>query len=86
MIKWKGIRPPGATPPSHGDGDGGDRSSPDDVQQLLREWRQQVIRQKAAANQRRLLTSAVHPSSLDEIKAVTRIGRLRLLRKAGRTK
>jgi hypothetical protein len=66
--------------------DGEKRSLPDDVQQLLTEWKRQILKERVAAKQRRLLTSSVHPSSLDEITVVTRIGRIRLLRKFGRTK
>ena len=48
----------------------------------------QIIKEKVAAKQRRLVSAAspVCPTSLDEITVVTRIGRLRLLRKLGRTK
>lgn len=68
---------------------GGNRAAPDDVQRLLVEqWRRAIIKEKVAAKQRRLVSAAspVCPSSLDEITIVTRIGRLRLLRKLGGTK
>lgn len=68
---------------------GGKRSAPDDVQRLLVEqWKRQIVEERFAAKQRRLLNAAspVHPSSLDEIRIVSRIGRLRLLWKFGRTK
>ena len=61
----------------------------DDVQRLLVEqWRRSIIKEKVAAKQRRLVSAAspVGPTSLDEITVVTRIGRLRLLRKLGGTK
>lgn len=59
----------------------------DDVQRLLLEWKRQIRKEKVATKQHRLLnaSTAVHPASLDELTAVTRIGRLRLLRKLGRT-
>ena len=67
----------------------GKRTAPDDVQRLLVEqWRRAIIKEKVAAKQRRLVSAVLPgcPSSLDEITVVTRIGRLRLLRKLGRTK
>jgi len=67
----------------------GKRTAPDDVQRLLVEqWRRSIIKEKVAAKQRRLVSAAspVCPTSLDEITVVTRIGRLRLLRKLGGTK
>ena len=67
----------------------GKRTAPDDVQRLLVEqWRRAIIKEKVAAKQRRLVSAAspVCHSSLDEITVVTRIGRLRLLRKLGGTK
>ena len=67
----------------------GDRAAPDDVQRLLVEqWKRAIIKQKVAAKQRRLVSadSPVRRSSLDEITIVTRIGRLRLLRKLAGTK
>ena len=72
-----------------GAGGAGKRTAPDDVQRLLVEqWRRAIIKEKVAAKQRRLSSAAspVGPTSLDEITVVTRIGRLRLLRKLGRTK
>jgi hypothetical protein len=66
----------------------GRRSSPDDVQRLLVEqWRRQIVEERSAPRQRPLLNtvSPVHPS-LDEIRIVSRIGRLRLLWKFGRVK
>jgi hypothetical protein len=63
--------------------------APDDVQQLLVEqWRWAIINENVAAKRRRLASaiSQVRPSSLEEITVVTRVGRLRLLRKLGRTK
>ena len=85
MIKGKRGGPPVAVTSERGDA--GKHSAADDVQRLLVEqWRRQVVREKVAAKQRRLLASPVHPSSLDEITIVTRIGRLRLLRKLCRTK
>jgi hypothetical protein len=70
-------------------GGGGNRTALDDVQRLLVEqWRRAIIKERVAAKQRRLVSvaSPVCPSSLDEITVVTRIGRLRLLRKLGGTK
>jgi len=67
---------------------GGKRSVPDDVQRLLVEqWKRSIIKKKAAAKQRRLVSAAspVDPSSLDEITVVMRIGRLLSMRKLGRT-
>jgi len=67
----------------------GKRTAPDDVQRLLVEqWRRSIIKEKVAAKQRRLVSAAspVCPTSLDEITVVTRIGRLRVLRKLGGTK
>ena len=72
-----------------GAGGAGTRTAPNDVQRLLVEqWRRAIIKEKVAAKQRRLVSaaSAVCPASLDEITVVTRIGRLRLLRKLGGTK
>jgi len=72
-----------------GAGGVGKRTAPDDVQRLLVEqWRRAIIKEKVAAKQRRLVSAAspVCHSSLDEITVVTRIGRLRLLRKLGGTK
>jgi len=68
---------------------GGECAATDDVQRLLVEqWKRAIIKEKVAAKQRRLVRAAslVNPSSLDEITVVTRIGRLRLLRKLGGTK
>ena len=65
-------------------------SARDDIQRLLVEqWKRQIIKEKRFdAKQRRLLNkeSPIHPASLDEIKIVSRIGRLRLLWKLGRAK
>ena len=72
-----------------GAGGAGKRTAPDDVQRLLVEqWRRSIIKEKVAAKQRRLVSAAspVCRTSLDEITVVTRIGRLRLLRKPGGTK
>jgi len=63
-----------------------DRSSPEDVRHLLDEWRRQIVREKAAVKQRRLLASSVQSASQHEIVVVTRIGRLRLQRKLGQQK
>ena len=67
-----------------------ERSAQDDIQQLLVEqWKRQIIKEKMFdAEKRRLLNkpSPIHPASLDEIKVVSRIGRLRLLWKLGRAK
>jgi hypothetical protein len=82
MMKRKRSRPPGGIAVGHGER----HSSADDAARLLLEWRRQIAREKTAARQRRLLTSSVHPSSLDPITAVTHIGRLRLLRKWARGK
>ena len=84
MIKRKRGGPPVAV--TSGRASDVKRSLPDDVQQLLTEWKRQILKERVVAKQRRLLTPSVHPSSLDEITVVTRIGRLRLLRKIGRTK
>ena len=67
---------------------GGKYSTLDDVQRLLVEqWRRSTIKGKLAAKQRRLVSAAsVDRSSPDEITVVTRIGRLRLLWRLGRTK
>ena len=67
---------------------GENRTAPDDVQRLFEQWRRATIKQKVAFKQRRLANtgSPVCPSSLDEIAVVTRIGRLRLLRKLGGAK
>jgi hypothetical protein len=69
-------------------GGAGKRTSPDDVQRLLLEqWRRASIKEKVAAKRRFVsAASPVCPSSLDELTVVTRIGRLRLLRKLGWTK
>ena len=83
MIKRKRGGPPGAVTDRVDVGKG---SLPDDVQQLLTEWKRQILKERVVAKQRRLLTSSVHPSSLDEITVVTRIGRIRLLGSFGRTK
>jgi hypothetical protein len=67
-----------------------EHSARDDIQRLLVEqWKRQIIKEKLfAAKHRRLLNkeSPIHPASLDEIKIVSRIGRLRLLWKLGRAK
>ena len=74
----RGTPPAGVTP----DGvDGETRSAPGEVRLLLEQWRRQIVDEKFAAKQRRLLKSEFHPASLDEIRVVTRIGRVRLLRK-----
>jgi hypothetical protein len=68
---------------------GGKRPALDDGQRLLVEqWKRSIVNEKVAAKQRRIpqAASPVHPSSLEEIKAVTRIGPLRLLRRHGRSK
>jgi hypothetical protein len=84
MIKRSRSGPPQRATSGHDDA--GKRSSPDDVRQLLGEWRRQIVREKAAAKKRRLLSSELHPALLDEITVVTRIGRLRLPRKPARGK
>jgi hypothetical protein len=55
---------------------------------LVEQWRWAIINENVAAKRRRLASaiSQVCPSSLDEITVVTRVGRLRLLRKLGGTK
>lgn len=62
--------------------------TPEDVVELLSEWKRRVLSENIAAKHRRLLDAAapVHPSSLDEITVVTRIGRIRLPRKITRSK
>jgi hypothetical protein len=88
MIKRKrgGIPAIVTSDPVHG----GKRSGQGDVQQLLVEqWKRQIIAEKLfIAKQRHLLRreSAVHRAWLDEIKIVSRIGRLRLQWKLGRAK
>jgi hypothetical protein len=70
-------------------GGAGKRPAIDDGQRLLVEhWKRSIINEKVAAKQRRTPNpeSPVHPSSLEEITAVTRIGPLGLLRKLGRQK
>ena len=70
-------------------GGGGKRPALDEGQRLLVEqWKRSIINEKVAAKQRRIPHSVppVHPSSLEEITAVTRIGPLRLLRKLRRSK
>ena len=85
MIRWmRGGTRVGTT----AGGGGGDRTTPDDVQRLLIEqWRRAIIKEKVAPKQCRLVSAAtpVCPSSLDEITVVTRIGRLRLLRRLSGT-
>ena len=81
MKRRRGAPPGGAT---SGHGDGGKRPSPDDVKRLLAEWRRQIVKEKAAAKQHRVMTTEVHPVFLEEIRVVTRIGRL--LPKSGRRK
>lgn len=67
-----------------------ERSAQDDVQQLLVEqWKRQIIKERLfdRAKRRRLdKPSSIHPASLDEIKIVSRIGRLHLLWKFGRAR
>jgi hypothetical protein len=82
MMKRRRGAPPGGATSGHGDG--GKRPSPDDVQRLLAEWRRQIVKEKAAAKQHRVMTTDLHPVLLEEIKVVTRIGRL--LPRSGRRK
>lgn len=60
-------------------------SAQGDIRLLFEQWKQQIVDEKLAASRRRLQStgSPVHPSLLDELNVVTRIGRLRLLRKLG---
>jgi len=86
MIKRIRGAPPVAGTADRG---GGKHSDADDVQRLLvKHWKRAIIKEKVDAKQRRLVSAAlaVGPSSLDEITVVTRIRRLRLLAKLGRTK
>ena len=69
--------------------DRGKRSDVDDSERpLVEEWKRRIVEERLGnATQRRLLDHEprVGPALLDEIKIVSRIGRLRLLWKRGRT-
>jgi hypothetical protein len=89
MIKRiRGGGPPVAGTPERPDL--GKRSGVDDSQRLLvEEWKRRIVAERLGnATQRRLLDRepTVGPASLVEIKIVSRIGRLRLLWRRGRSR
>ena len=67
-------------PQSTTSGGDGKRSHPDNGRFLVEQWKRSIINEKLAVKRCRI-SLQVHPSSLEEISVVTRIGSLRLLRK-----